>query len=99
MILFAGLLAITIPCCVLAAQDRVLLTDVQTLTLSRDEYTTGRRSNPVPQIECESGCYDFTPDVVQCYNRGSDGFDVNWKCDAQLPNGMSFSKVAVGCEG
>jgi hypothetical protein len=83
----------------LARPDRVLLSDVQVLTLSRNAYTTGKRSNPVPQVECTSGCYDFVPDVVQCYNKGSDGYDVNWKCDAQLPHGMSFANVEVGCEG
>ena len=82
-----------------AFSDKVRLQDVQTLTFTRDAYTTGRRSRPLPQIECESGCYDYTPDIVQCYNRGSDGFDVNWKCDAEMPNGLSFSKVEVGCEG
>lgn len=82
-----------------ARSDKVLLSDIQTLTLSRNSYTTGRRSDPVPQIDCTSGCYDFVPDVIQCYNKGSDGYDVNWKCDAQLPDGMSFANVEVGCEG
>jgi len=57
----------------------VKLTDVSVLTLYHDRLTTGRRSTGVPQLKCvggDAGCTSFVPQVVQCYNRGSDGFDV-----------------------
>jgi len=41
--------------------------------------TNSRRTHPVPQLQCvggSAGCSAFTPRVVQCYNRGSDGYDV-----------------------
>lgn len=82
-----------------ASASKALLRNIEVLTFYRNEYTTGRRSKPLPQIDCERGCSQFTPDEVQCYNRGFDGFDVNWECKAQLPDGMRFSKVVVGCEG
>ena len=56
----------------------MLLRDVSVLTLKDGHYTSGRRSSPVPQLKCVGGgaCHDFKPKVVQCYNRGSDGYDV-----------------------
>lgn len=56
----------------------VLLRDVQVLTLHRGRYTTARRTAAVPQLQCiggSAGCSDI-PEVVQCYNRGWDGYDV-----------------------
>ena len=44
--------------------------------------TNSRRTHPVPQLKCvggSAGCSAFTPSVVQCYNRGSDGYDVQVK--------------------
>lgn len=41
--------------------------------------TAGRRSSPVPQLTCvggTAGCRVGQPKVVQCYNRGWDGYDV-----------------------
>lgn len=42
---------------------KVLLKDVQTLTLHQGRMTTGRRTSPVPQIKCVGGnaCGDFEP--------------------------------------
>jgi hypothetical protein len=57
----------------------VKLTDVSVLTLYHDKMTAGRRSAGVPQLKCvggTAGCTTFVPQVVQCYNRGSDGVDV-----------------------
>ncbi|KAI9231042.1 MAG: hypothetical protein BYD32DRAFT_431722 [Podila humilis] len=81
--------------------QKVLLQDVRTLTLHRGRMTTGRRTSPVSQLNCIGGnaCGDFEPDVVQCYNAGSDGSDVQWKCEADLPNNVRFGQLDVYCEG
>lgn len=81
--------------------ERVRLSDVQTLTLHKDRMTTGRRSRPVQQLSCVggSGCKVFTPAVVQCYNRGSDGVDVQWECKADMDKSLSFGQMEVVCEG
>jgi hypothetical protein len=50
------------------ADRRVKLRDVEVLTFHLDQYTTGRRSAPLPQISCVKGCNYFVPDEVQCYN-------------------------------
>eukprot|EP00903_Cladosiphon_okamuranus_P008799 g8427.t1 len=81
------------------SDDRVLLQNVQVLTLYDSRETTGRRSAPVPQLSCQGGCGQWTPEIAQCYNMGSDGTDAAWKCEASMPDGYSFSSIEVGCEG
>ncbi|KAF9929980.1 hypothetical protein BGZ67_006024 [Mortierella alpina] len=63
--------------------------------------TTGRRTSPVPQTSCVGGnaCGDYEPDVIQCKNAGFDGGDVQWKCQADLPDNLKFGKLDVYCEG
>ncbi|XP_065110453.1 store-operated calcium entry-associated regulatory factor isoform X2 [Paramisgurnus dabryanus] len=82
--------------------DAVLLRDVQVLTLHRGRYTTARRSSPVLQLQCiggSAGCGSFVMDVVQCYNKGWDGIDVQWECKADMDNWYRFGRVEVSCEG
>ncbi|GAV07460.1 hypothetical protein RvY_17290 [Ramazzottius varieornatus] len=81
--------------------DRVRLSDVQTLTLHKDQMTTGRRSRPVQQLSCVggTGCKVFNPAVVQCYNRGSDGVDVQWECKADMDKSLRFGQIEIICEG
>ncbi|KAI8609945.1 hypothetical protein BC830DRAFT_1051782, partial [Chytriomyces sp. MP71] len=80
---------------------KVLLEDIQVLTLSRGKMTTGRRSAPVPQIKCVGGdaCSSATIERIQCYNRGFDGRDVNWECKAELEDLYRFGSTDVSCEG
>lgn len=70
---------------------------VTTLTLERGKYTTGRRSASVPQLFCIGGTAQgkFAPNVVQCYNRGFDGRDVQWECKATMSSDYQFGKVSV----
>lgn len=81
--------------------DRVLLRDVSVLTLHKGRMTSGRRSSPVQQLECVGGTAKgyFTPTVVQCYNRGWDGNDIQWECKADMDNAFRFGEVEVTCEG
>lgn len=52
------------------------------------------------QLTCKGpGCKLFRPDVVQCYNKGGSGNDINWKCEADLPSSLKLGRVEVGCEG
>ncbi|CAD5215863.1 unnamed protein product [Bursaphelenchus xylophilus] len=88
-------------CSTCEGQQRVLLRDVTSVTLKRGEYTTGRRSSSVPQLQCVGGTAygKFSPKVVQCYNRGFDGVDVQWECKAEMPDQYEFGKITVSCEG
>ncbi|NWW47524.1 SARAF factor, partial [Pedionomus torquatus] len=79
----------------------VLLREVQALTLHRGRYTTSRRTAAVPQLQCtggSAGC-SHVPEVVQCYNKGWDGYDVQWHCKADLKNTYRFGQIEVSCEG
>jgi hypothetical protein len=61
--------------------------------------TTARRGTPIPQLKCLDGCGEFTPQTVQCKNAGSDGVDVQWKCESDMPKEHQFGKIEVSCEG
>ncbi|NWI68366.1 SARAF factor, partial [Todus mexicanus] len=79
----------------------VLLREVQALTLRRGQYTTARRTAAVPQLQCTGGSAGCSriPEVVQCYNKGWDGYDVQWQCKADLENTHRFGQIEVSCEG
>lgn len=82
--------------------DRILLRDVKALTLHYDRYTTSRRLDPVPQLKCvggTAGCDSYTPKVIQCQNKGWDGYDVQWECKTDLDVAYRFGKTVVSCEG
>lgn len=82
-------------------KDKILLSDVKVLTLKHGHMTTARRSSPVPQLKCMGGTArcSFVPQVVQCYNRGSDGYDIQWECKTDMDNAYRFGTVEVTCEG
>lgn len=71
----AILLASQVGCADAAQHQKVLLTQVKTLTLNAGQHTTGRRSDPVPQMSCVRNCGKVSrlPATAQCYNRGDDG--------------------------
>ncbi|XP_004682262.1 PREDICTED: store-operated calcium entry-associated regulatory factor [Condylura cristata] len=82
--------------------DRILLRDVKALTLHYDRYTTSRRLDPIPQLKCvggTAGCDSYTPKVIQCQNKGWDGYDVQWECKTDLDIAYKFGKTVVSCEG
>merc|ERR1711962_1563107 len=81
---------------------KVKLKDVDVLTLYQGKMTNGRRSSPIPQLQCRggsAGCGAFVPEVVQCYNRGSDGLEIQWECKTEMPMEYKFGKVQVSCKG
>lgn len=82
--------------------DRVLLSEVKSITLERGKMTNGRRSSPVPQLSCmggSAGCHTFQPAVVQCLNQGSDGYDAQWECKTDMDQEYRFGRIQVSCEG
>ncbi|GJN94194.1 hypothetical protein Rhopal_007268-T1 [Rhodotorula paludigena] len=86
---------------VLTRSQRIPLSSLQALTLHRNKRTASRRTAPVPQLSCRGKvCRTYEPDVVQCVATGSDGAGgLEWKCEADLPDGIRFGEVQVGCEG
>src|SRR4051794_21824993 len=82
-------------------QRKIPLSSVDSLTFIANKYTTARRSSPIPQLTCVTPkiCNSFRPSNVLCRNVGSDGVDVQWHCEADLPDNMRFSSIEVSCEG
>ncbi|CAF3557711.1 unnamed protein product [Rotaria socialis] len=82
-------------------QKSVLLESVQALTLYKGQRTQARRVSAVPQLKCVGGSAKgaFEPDVVQCYNRGSNGVDIQWECTSEMPKKYKFGRLSVSCEG
>ncbi|KAF8307348.1 DUF1183-domain-containing protein, partial [Clavulina sp. PMI_390] len=80
--------------------EKVLLSSINSLAFFSEEYTKARRAEAIPQLTCVGKlCGLYQPEAVQCINIGGDGADVNWKCEADLPNTLRFGKVTVSCEG
>src|SRR5665648_198286 len=82
------------------APQRIRLTEVQSLVFNRDAFTLGRRSDSLPQLICTGGpCDQYGPPAVLCTNVGSNGVDVNWKCEAEHTGPVKFKQLTVSCEG
>ncbi|KAI0364319.1 DUF1183-domain-containing protein [Pilatotrama ljubarskyi] len=83
-----------------SAMSRVALAKIPALTFYKDELTLARRAPPIPQLTCiGKPCRLYQPDVVRCVNIGGSGTDVDWKCEADLPESLRFGRVEVSCEG
>lgn len=82
-------------------KTKVKLRDIDVITLRHGQWTTGRRTRPVPQLACIGGTNrcKFLPQTVQCYNRGSNGQDIQWECKADMNKNLRFNKIDVTCEG
>lgn len=83
--------------------DRVLLEDVKVLTFKKNQWTTARRTYPIPQLVCTGGSAvkkHSQVENVQCTNQGlSDNGDPSWKCEAALDKTLKLGQVDVLCEG
>ena len=91
-------ITLTLVCSAAETHRRVKLTDIKAITLKKGKFTTGRRSSPIPQLQCRGPFCNHAPDSVQCINVGTDGNDVQWKCEADLPDWLSFKYSDVSCE-
>ncbi|KIY44002.1 DUF1183-domain-containing protein [Fistulina hepatica ATCC 64428] len=79
---------------------RIQLSRIKHLTFYRDALTDSRRNDPLPQLSCiGKACQLYQPDVVRCQNIGGHGTDVDWKCEADLPEALRMGRVEVSCEG
>ncbi|KAL1724323.1 hypothetical protein EV715DRAFT_285491 [Schizophyllum commune] len=82
------------------ARDRILLEKIPALTFYAGEETVARRSDPIPQLTCIGRpCKIYQPEVIRCTNIGGTGTEVEWKCEADLPEALRFGRVEVSCEG
>ncbi|KAF4551015.1 Hypothetical protein D9617_15g043690 [Elsinoe fawcettii] len=87
------------------SSDVILLSKVKTVTFRNGKQTTHRRVSPIPQLRCVGGnakkwAHEHV-DAVRCRNVGSD-YDVNdvqWTCEANLPEEFKLGSTEVVCEG
>ncbi|KAL9124533.1 MAG: hypothetical protein Q9217_006145 [Psora testacea] len=83
--------------------ERVLLSDVKSLTLRKGFKTAHNRVSPIPQLKCVGGTAKglYEIDVLRCKNAGSsyDDADVEWTCTASLPSEFKLGSTDVICEG
>lgn len=86
-------------CLCRASATKVKLSDVKAITLTTGQFTTGRRSAPVLQQQCRGNFCNHSPGTIQCTNMGSDGLDIQWACEGDLPKWLTFKGTDVNCEG
>ncbi|TCD60315.1 hypothetical protein EIP91_010364, partial [Steccherinum ochraceum] len=80
--------------------SKIALSRISSLTFYKDSETLSKRGKPFPQLTCiGKPCKLYQPDVVRCVNAGGSGTDVDWKCEADLPEALRFGRVEVSCEG
>ena len=83
--------------------DKIKLSQIQSLTLRKDQKTSHRRVSAIPQLKCVSGsgCKHYEVDVMRCKNAGYDynEEDVQWTCTASLPPEFKLGSTDVICEG
>ncbi|KAI4095594.1 MAG: hypothetical protein LQ344_001525 [Seirophora lacunosa] len=86
-----------------AGGEKILLSQVKTLTLRHRLKTSHRRVPALPQLKCiggnARGYYDV--DIMRCKNQGADYEDENiqWTCTASLPSEFKLGTTDVICEG
>ncbi|KAI0603162.1 hypothetical protein F4775DRAFT_587685 [Biscogniauxia sp. FL1348] len=84
--------------------SKILLSEVQSLTLRAGRDTAHRRVPAIPQLRCVSApavCALHAVDVMRCTNQGPgyDTEDVQWSCAASLPPELKLGSTDVVCEG
>ncbi|KAG7007978.1 hypothetical protein G7Y79_00007g021030 [Physcia stellaris] len=82
--------------------EKILLSNVKTLTLRKDLKTSHRRVSAVPQLKCIGGVCDlYQVDVLRCKNQGSDydAENIQWTCTSSLPGEIKLGATDVICEG
>lgn len=82
----------------------VELNSISNMVFKKGEWTTAGRTRSVRQLQCVGGgaCGSKSePDVIQCTNTGVDYAtgDPNWKCTAELEQGLRLGSTDVICEG
>lgn len=83
--------------------QRIHIRQVESITLHRNQMTTGRRVSPVAQLKCVGGSaygVSYRPKVAQCKTQGLDAAgNMQWRCEADMDNRYRFGKITVVCEG
>ncbi|KAF2639049.1 DUF1183-domain-containing protein [Massarina eburnea CBS 473.64] len=105
-LLYPALLAATTlitPATALRSDNKVKLSQVQSLTLRKGLQSSHRRVSSIPQLNCIGGSAAslYEIDIMRCQNAGSDygPEDIQWTCSASLPPEFKLGSTDVICEG
>ena len=83
--------------------DRVHLRDIPSLLFVEGKQTQSRRGKYYPQLVRTGGSAPANAEQhlanVLCTNKGFDGRNVNWRCEANLPDWLALGKFEILCEG
>lgn len=81
------------------SRDTIAIDKIKSLTLHRDEYTTGMRGKaPILQLQCAGGYCNELPSLVQCKNTGpNDRGEIQWSCKGEVTSGFSLGRTDVSC--
>tara|TARA_B110001469_G_C9639359_1_gene321246 strand:+ start:378 stop:974 length:597 start_codon:yes stop_codon:yes gene_type:complete len=79
--------------------NKHLLSETQSLTLTTGRMTTSRRSYSISQLACVGGPCRHSPNIIQCTNKGTDGYDIQWECKGEMDEHYKFGILDVVCEG
>jgi hypothetical protein len=98
------LLLITFVMGQLEENEKILMKDIKSLSFKKHSQTVGRRMPSIPQLQCapKSACKSLSkPRIVDCINMGSDGLNIQWKCDGHFHyrSHVYFTETVVSCEG
>ena len=84
---------------VVGEDNRMLLSDVKSLTLHANNLTTGNRAAPIQQLTCLGRFCDKSPSMVECSTKVVYGLVPHWECKAVMDKSIKFAYVNVQCEG
>lgn len=86
--------------------DKVYLRSITALVFSQNGRTRSQTGRARAQLSCVGGSAagffwgaDRYPRIVQCENIGWDGASIQWRCHAELKEGLEFGDTVVQCEG
>jgi hypothetical protein len=86
-----------------STSKKVLLSNIDTLTLHAGRLTSHRRIPAIPQLKCinDPVCNLHQVETIRCRNQGSSysESDVQWTCTAELPPEFKLGSTEVLCEG
>ena len=99
IMLMLSLIFTTTTMVVAPRNNRMLLSDVKSLTLHANNLTTGNRAAPIQQLTCLGRFCDKSPSMVQCSTKVVYGLVPHWECKAVMDKSIKFAYVNVQCEG
>jgi hypothetical protein len=81
---------------------RILMRDLAVVTVRRGALANRTRGTWQLQMQCKGGdacASELHPDTIQCMNKGWDGAQTHWACEATVDTRVRLGSTNVRCEG